>query len=703
MEKKEAIRQQIEELRRQVEYHGYRYYVLDDPVVSDVEYDRLYRELVKLEKAYPELITPDSPTQRVGGEPLDKFERVEHPAPILSLENAFDGDDLRAWRERIGRLLPEGTELVYTVEPKIDGLTVVLHYREGRFVQGATRGNGQVGEDISANLRTIQALPLRIPVSNETAVPPYLVVRGEAYIPIEAFEKMNRQLAEEEQKTFANPRNAAAGTLRQLDPRIAATRPLNLFVYDIIAVEGEVPTTQWEVLEYLQQLGFPVARERDRFEDIEETIAYCEDFVQHRDTLPYEADGLVVKVDDQATREELGVVGKTPRGAIAFKFPAQETTTTLEDIGVNVGRTGVLTPYAMLEPVELAGATISRASLHNFDYIRDKDIRIGDRVFIKRSGDVIPYVVGPVAYLRDGSEKAFQPPTTCPSCGDPVERPEGEVAAYCTNPACPAQLVRRLEYFVSRSCMDIEGMGSQQAALFVQEGLIHDIADLYYLEREDILALEGFADRSTDNLLQAIEASKSRPLARLLTALGIRHVGTAVAELLLQHYPSLEALGQATEEKLESIEGIGPRIAQAIKEWFANKRNQILLQKLEAAGLHLIDKEAGREEGQPEISQPLAGLTFVITGTLPSMSRNEAKSLIEKHGGKVTGSVSTKTDYLLVGESPGGTKYRRAQELSIPTIDEQKLGGMLAGAGNQVPPPTAPDETPKEQQLSLGL
>jgi DNA ligase (NAD+) len=674
MEDREAIRRRIEELRREIEFHNYRYYVLDAPVISDAEYDRLYRELVELERTYPEFASPDSPTQKVGGEPLDRFERVLHPAPILSLENAFGPDDLRAWRDRILRLLPPGTRLSYTVEPKIDGLTVVLHYRDGRFVLGATRGNGEVGEDITANLRTIRGLPLRIPVGDGEPVPPYIVVRGEAYIPIEAFEDMNRRLAKAGEKTFANPRNAAAGTLRQLDPGIVARRPLRLWCYAIVVAEGEVPRTQWETLEYLHRLGFPVVRERARFDDFEEMVDYCLSWIPRRDTLPFEADGLVIKVDDLSVQEQLGVVGKAPRGAIAFKFPAREATTRLLDIGINVGRTGVLTPYAVLEPVELAGATIRKATLHNFDYIREKDIRIGDRVLIKRSGDVIPYVVGPIPDLRDGSERSFPWPETCPSCGGPVVRPAGEVAVYCLNPACPAQLVRRVEYYASRNCMDITGLGRQQADLLVREGLLHDVADLYSLRREDLLRLEGFADKAADNLLRAIEASKDRPLARLVQALGIRHVGGTVAELLVRHFPSIEALAQATEEDLLSIEGIGPYTAQAVVEWFADPRNRALLEKLRAAGVRMREAPAA----VPAAAQTLAGRTFVITGTL-SRPREEIVAYIQAHGGQVSESVSRKTDYLVVGESPGGTKYRRAQELGIPMIDEATLRRMAEG------------------------
>lgn len=674
MEDREPIRRRIEALRREIEFHNYRYYVLDSPVISDGEYDRLYRELVELEQAHPEFASPQSPTQRVGGEPLERFERVTHPAPILSLDNAFSSADLRAWRERIGRLLPPGTSLSYTVEPKIDGLTVVLHYRDGHFTLGATRGNGEVGEDITANLRTVRGLPLRIPVQGDIPVPSYLVVRGEAYIAIADFERMNRRLEKAGEKTFANPRNAAAGTLRQLDPRVVASRPLKVWCYAIVAAEGPVPALQWELLEYLQALGFPVVRERARFDDFEEMVRYCESWIPRRDTLPFEADGLVIKVDDLRLQEQLGVVGRAPRGSIALKFPAREATTRLLDIGVNVGRTGVLTPYAVLEPVELAGATIRRATLHNFEYIEQKDIRIGDRILVKRSGDVIPYVVGPVPEVRDGSERPYRLPTQCPSCGGLVAQAAEEVAVYCLNPSCPAQLVRRVEYWAGRGQMDIAGLGPQQAELLVREGLLHDVADLYTLRPEDLLRLEGFAEKATGNLLRAIAASKERPLARLIAALGIRRVGGTVAEVLVQHYPSVDALAQATVEELESIPGIGPFTAQAIVEWFADERNRTLVEKLRQVGMRLSEERVA-----PVEPQTLAGRTFVITGTLPGMTREEAKTFIEAHGGVVADSVSRKTDYLVVGADPGGTKLRRAQELNVPTVDEAGLREMARG------------------------
>ena len=673
----EDVIRRVEALRREINYHNYRYYVLNSPVITDAEYDALMQELRELEAAYPELVTPDSPTQRVGAEPAEGFVRVRHPAPILSLDNAFSGDDLRAWVERIRKLLPPDTPLDFVVEPKFDGLTVVLTYEDGLFVQGATRGDGEVGEEITANLRTVRSLPLRIPVAEDRELPyplPHrLVVRGEALMFIEDFRRFNREQEEKGEKTFANPRNAAAGSLRQLDPRITASRPLRLYCYAIVDADGPTPPTQWETLAYLRTLGFPVTEHIARFDTIEEVIAYCEAWIEKRDTLPFEADGMVVKVNDLRVAAQLGVVGKAPRGAIAFKFPAREATTKVLDIRVNVGRTGVLTPYAVLEPVRIGGVTVRKATLHNFEDLARKDVRIGDTVILKRAGDVIPYIVGPIKDLRDGDEVPYAPPDRCPSCGEPVFRPPDEVAVYCINAACPAQLVRRIAYFASRGAMEIETLGEKTAALLVERGLVRDVADLYFLTKEDLLSLEGFADKKAENLLAAIEASKDRPLERLLTGLGIRYVGGVVAEILARHYGSIEALAQASQEELEQIEGVGPRIAQAVVQWFQRPRHREIIEKLRRAGVRLT-AERPVEEGP----KPLEGLTFVITGTL-SRPRGEIAALIEQHGGRVTGSVSRRTSYLIVGESPGGTKYRRAQELGVPMIGEAELMAMLEG------------------------
>ena len=673
-----SIVERIEELRDEIRYHNYRYYVLNSPVVSDAEYDRLMKELRELEAAHPLLVPPDSPTQRVGAEPLDRFEKVRHPRPMLSLTDAFEEEELWAWLERISKLLPEGVtqgDLQYVVEPKIDGLTVVLTYENGRYVQGATRGNGIEGEDVTANIKTIKGVPLRIPVSPDGPPPAHLVVRGEAYMPIDQFEEFNRRQAEQEQKTFANPRNAAAGSVRQLDPRITATRPLSIFTYAVVDSEGITVATQWDSLQYLKRMGFPVNLDSRLLLDFEEVVAYCHEWMQKRDTLNYEVDGVVVKINSLELREHLGAVGNAPRGAIAYKFPGREATTRLLDIGINVGRTGTLNPFAILEPVEVGGVIVKQASLHNEEDIHRKDIRIGDTVTVRRAGEVIPYVVGPIVDLRTGDERMFRMPDRCPACGEPAVKPEGEVAHYCVNAACPAQLVRRVEYFAFRGTMDIEGFGSRAAEQFVKEGLLKDVADFYYLQREDILSLEGFAEKSTDNLLAAIEASKHRPLWRLITALGIRFGGGTVAQLLTQHYSSINELMAATQEELEAIEGLGPNTAGSIVEWFGRERHRVLIEKLRRAGVRMEEREEVAEE--EETPQLLAGLTFVITGTLPSMSRAEAKSLIERHGGKVTGSVSGRTAYLLVGEAPGGAKYNKARELGVSMIGEAELLEIL--------------------------
>ena len=670
------VEERIADLRKQIRYHNYRYYVLNDPVVSDHEYDLLLRELQDLEAAHPELITPDSPTQRVGAEPLEAFSKVRHPVPMLSLANAFDEAELRAWRERFLRLLPEETALAYVVEPKIDGLAIALTYEGGRFVRGATRGNGLVGEDVTGNLRTVKTVPLRIPASSDgPPAPPRIEVRGEVYMPLEDFEELNRRQAEAGEKLFANPRNAAAGSLRQLDPRITATRPLSLFAYQIGIMEGGEVASQWESLHLLRSLGFPVNRDIARFSDFEAVVAYCHEWMEKRDNLSYEADGVVVKIDDLTTQARLGFVGREPRWAMAYKFPAREATTRLLEVQINVGRVGTLNPVAILEPVEVGGVTIQHAGLHNFEDIARKDIRVGDVVRIKRAGDVIPHVIGPVEDLRTGEERVIEPPERCPSCSESVVRPEGEVAVYCLNPACPAQRVERITHFVY--AMDVEGMGARTVQLFVDKGLLRDAADLYSLRREDILALEGFAEKSADNLLAAIEATKERPLQRLLAALGIRGVGWTVAGALATHFGSLDRLMVASEEELQEIEGMGPHTASSIVAWFGRERNRQLIGRLRAAGLRIVERVV--ETGQP---LPLAGLTFVITGTLPSMSRERAKALIEEHGGKVSGSVSSKTSYVLVGDKPGGTKTNAAQKLGVPTIDERELLLMVEGKGN---------------------
>jgi len=669
----QSLARRTADLREQIHYHNYRYHVLNAPIITDGEFDALYRELVELETQHPDLVTPDSPTQRVGGEPRTDLPKVEHAAPVLSLSNAFGDDDVLAWRTRIGKLLPDDTTLDYVVEPKFDGLSVVLTYENGVFVQGATRGNGEIGEDITPNLRTINALPLRIPADPDGPPPPIrLVVRGEVFFRLPAFEELNRQRAENGEPTFVNPRNAASGALRQLDPRITARRPLDLACYQILDGEGgDLPVTQWDVLHYLYGLGFPVMLDYSlHFDDLDPLLAYIHTWEDRRHDLDFEIDGLVIKINDLETFEALGVVGKDPRGAIAYKFPAEERTTRLLDIGINVGRTGVLSPYAILEPVEIGGVTVKQATLHNFDDIAAKDIRLGDTVIVKRSGEVIPYVVGPVTDLREGAEQPITPPDSCPFCQSPVIRAEGEVAYYCSNLDCPERLVRSIEYWVSRGAMDIDGLGERIVRQLVDEGRIHDVADLYFLSPADLIDLEGFAEKKVDNLLAAIDASRHRPLERVLAALGIKGVGSTVAVLLLDHFPPFDALMNATQEQLEEIPGMGPLTAVNVVDFFADPRNRALIDKLRSGGVSFQ-----AEEKQPS-SDRLAGQTFVITGTLPTLSRDEARALIESHGGKVTGSVSGNTAYILAGENPG-SKLDKANQLGVSIITEQELCDML--------------------------
>jgi DNA ligase (NAD+) len=698
-------KQRYEEIKGQIQFHNYRYHVLDDPVISDLEYDRLMVELRQIESTHPDWVTPDSPSQRAGAVVSDRFEKVRHPRPILSLANAFGAEEARAWYERVCKLDDRVGRTPFVVEPKIDGLSVVLHYRDGLFVQGATRGDGEIGEDITVNLRTVKAIPLRIPVEKndhgrQTAdhepspapvllgsilqgLPSYLVVRGEVFIPVKEFDQLNQKLEEAGEKTYLNPRNTAAGSLRQLDPSITASRPLTMLVYQIVYSEGgRVPTSQWELLGYLKSLGFPVTDAARRFDHIEEAIAFTQSWDKRRDELPYEADGMVIKIDDLRLADELGFVGKDPRGAIAFKFPAREVTTQVLGIEVEVGRTGVLTPKAALEPVEINGVIVKNATLHNFDYIAEKDIRVGDRVLVKRAGEVIPYVIGPVLDLRSGAEKPYQPPETCPACGQPVEHLPGEVAWYCVNAACPAQLVRNVEHFVSRGAMDINGLGIKIVEKLIESGAVKDVADIYNLKRSDILGAVTKKDRKTEkeppgkiaeNLLAAINDSRSQPLSRLLTALGVRGVGEVSAVELSRAFPSLDLLAKASVNDLQTVAGIGPNIAEGIVDWFGRPRNQKVLEKLKAAGVWPIGTtlDDGRSTG------PFSGMTFVVTGTLPSLSREGAKDYIEAHGGKVTDSVSKNTDYLVLGEAPG-SKLQKAQALGVKIIGEvelRKLGG----------------------------
>ena len=667
------LKLELEQLKWDINFHNYRYHVLDDPVISDAEFDKMVIRLREIEEQYPDWITSDSPSQRAGGRILDKFTKIRHPAPILSLANAFSDTDIRAWYERICKLDDRVSGTGFILEPKIDGLTVVLHYRKGIFMQGATRGDGEVGEDITANLRTVKPVPLRIPIRNLDVIPPVeLVVRGEVFINKNDFEKLNKDLEEAGERVYQNPRNTAAGSLRQLNPALTASRPLTLLCYAIVACSERVPVTQLETLEYLTTLGFPVTAQYELCGNLDFVLERIIDWQEKRDSFPFEADGVVIKVNDLDLAAELGVVGKDPRSAIALKYPAREVTTRLNDIGINVGRTGVLTPTAMLEPVEIGGVTVKQATLHNFDYISEKDIRIGDRVMVKRAGDVIPYIIGPITEVRTGQEKKFEPPKVCPTCGQAVEHLPGEVAWFCVNAACPAQLIRNLEHFVSRGAMDIIGLGIKIVEQLAQAGLVGDAADLYYLKKDDLLKLEGFADKKAENVIQSIDQSRKQPLNRVIAALGIRGVGEILATDLSFQFIDIGMLAKATFEDLQTIEGVGPNIARAIVDWFARPVNQLVLTKLKNAGVWPF-----AQKSTSSVAQTLGDKTFVVTGTLAGFSREDVKSFIQQHGGKVTDSVSRSTDYVVAGETPG-SKLDKARQWNIPVIDEAGLR-KLAG------------------------
>jgi DNA ligase (NAD+) len=660
----EEAKKRVEELRKEIEEHNYKYYVLDNPVISDAEYDNLMRELEKLEKKFPELQSPTSPTQRVGGEPLPYFTTVEHPVPLLSLSNVYNEKEIRDFHRRVTAIVEP---VQYVVEPKIDGLSVALTYVDGNFEIGATRGNGQVGEDITVNLKTVRTVPLKLRKQVRR-----LVVRGEAYMPKEDFLRLNKKREEEGLPPFANPRNAAAGSLRQLDPKIAAERSIQVIVYDVLAVEGENIVTHYEALEFLKEAGFKVDNNAKLCETIDEVIEYCEKWHERRHDLPYEIDGLVIKVNDVNVYEDLGTTAKAPRWATAYKFPAEQAVTTVKDIIVRVGRTGVLTPTAILEPVSLAGTTVSKATLHNQDIIDEKDIRIGDRVVVQKAGDIIPEVVEVKKEERTGTEKKYTIPSKCPECGSEVIRPEGEVAVRCTGDlVCPARLREGLIHFVARGAMDIEGLGPSMVDALIKNGLVEDIADIYYIKKEDLLKLERVAEKSANNLLQAIEESKRRPLSRLIFALGIRHVGSRAADILAQNFHSIDALMNATTEELVAIPEIGPKMAESIVKFFEQESNLKVIEKLQQAGVNM-EEEPPREQGP----KPLDGLKFVITGTLENYSRNEAKEAIENLGGKVTSSVSKSTDYVVVGENPG-SKADKAREMGIEILNEEQFEEML--------------------------
>ncbi len=699
-----VVVERIEALRTLIRHHEYHYYVLDSPEISDVEYDALFRELQDLEATRPELIIPESPTQRVGGEPLTGFTQVLHREPMLSLANAKNEEELRAWYSRVVKLAgdagSDSEDLRFVLEPKIDGLAVSLRYEDGRLVVGATRGNGEVGEDVTGNLRTISTVPLAM-LSGAVPHPPFVEVRGEVYLPLAAFAQLNEQRLLTGESTFANPRNAAAGSLRQLDPRITASRPLSAWFYGVGYVEGREFSSHYEVLEWLREAGFRVNPDVSVVTTLDEVVAGCRRWQERRDDLDYDIDGVVIKLDDRLLQAALGAAGRDPRWAVAYKFAPTTAQTRLVKIHINVGRTGVLNPWAELEPVEVGGVTVERATLHNEDDIRRKDLREGDMVILQRAGDVIPQVVAPVTGLRTGEERPFYMPTECPSCGAPVVRTSGEVAVRCSNPDCPAKRAESIKHFASKGAMDIDGVGDKLIERLLYLGLIRDAADLYHLEAGQLAGLERLGEKSAVNVIVAVEASKKRPLARVIFALGILHVGAENADLLVRRFGSMQALREATVEQIGETPGIGPVIAESVWQYFHDPQNLRLLARLEEAGVTMtapmvvpaqvgsgrsaleadasfegIPAAGGVGFGYGNQGGSLSGKTFVLTGTLPSLSRQEAADLIVAAGGRVTGSVSSKTDYVVVGED-AGSKLTKARQLGITLLDEEGLRSLL--------------------------
>jgi len=664
----EKIVKEVEELRRQIEHHNYCYYVLDQPEIPDAEYDRLMRRLQELEAQYPELVTPDSPTQRVGAQPVEAFGTVRHTMPMLSLDNALSEEEFREWWRRTADGLG-GERFEVVAEPKLDGLAVELIYEDGRFRLGATRGDGYTGEDVTQNLRTIRSVPLRLR-ERDGGVPSRLEARGEVYMEVERFREFNRQREEAGEPPFANPRNAAAGSLRQLDPRVTAARPLEILLYGVGVVEGVELRSHADELELLKDLGLRVVPYRI-CRSPEEVQDFWAQMNEQREELPYEADGIVVKVNDRAQQERLGVRSRSPRFAVAYKFPPRQETTVVRDIEVQVGRTGALTPVARLEPVQVGGVTVSNATLHNQDEIERKDVRIGDTVIVQRAGDVIPEVVAVVKSKRTGRERKFKMPDRCPVCGSKVERPEGEVVARCINFACPAQVKARIEHFASRGGMDIEGLGTKLVEQLVEKGLVRSPADLYFLKKEQLVGLERMGEKSAENLLNALEASKDRPLARCIYALGIRHVGEHVAEVLAERFGSLEALMNASYEELEATPEVGPVVARSVRDFFDREDNVKAIERLREGGVKFPPVER-RAAGEGK----LAGKTFVFTGALSRFSRSEAEALVRQHGGRAASSVSKNTDFVVAGEKPG-SKLAKAEKLGVKVISEEDFVKML--------------------------
>ncbi len=668
----ETAERRIGELHSLIRHHSHRYYQLDDPEITDAEYDRLMRELLALEERFPELVSPDSPTRRVGAAPLEKFLTFRHPTPMLSLANAFTDGDILDFQERIRRLLGGESALRFVVEPKLDGVAVNLVYENGVLAVGATRGDGAVGEDVTQNLKTIRSIPMMIASDSdgkgeETAVTPLperMEVRGEVFIDAESFRNLNRRRLAASEPAFANPRNAAAGSLRQLNPKETAKRPLDIFCYALGEIRGASVPSHWEALQSLSRWGFPINPHIRRADSIRDCIDYYHQMAESRHTLPYEIDGIVIKVDDLSLQSVLGSVSRSPRWAIACKFPATQETTVIEDIVVQVGRTGVLTPVAVMRPVRIAGVIVSRATLHNQDEIDRKDIRIGDTVMVQRAGDVIPEVVKVVASRRTGLEKPFAFPESCPECGSKVVRLAGEAAHRCIGMACPAKIRECIKHFASRGGMDIEGLGDRLVSRLVATGFIRDPADLYALKPEHLFSLERMADKSAGNLIKAIERSKNPPLDKFLFALGIRHVGERTAGILAQTFRTIDEIMAATTSDLVAIRDIGPEVTASIVKFFQELSNRSVIEKLKSAGVAIR---------QPEIPQaqplPLSGKSFVLTGTLSGMTRNEARRIIASLGGSCSDSVTKSTDFVIAGESPG-SKLRKAQDAGINILDE---------------------------------
>ena len=658
----ESPEEKIDKLIKLLNYYNYKYYVENNPVVSDYEYDKLYHQLLELEKKYPQFIKPYSPTQRVGGQPLKEFKTVQHKIPMLSIDNTYSSDELIEFDKRVKRMAD--VEYVdYVVELKYDGVAVSLIYEDGKFTLGASRGDGFRGDDITENLKTVKTIPLYIPYKKP------IEVRGEVYMRKDDFEKLNREREKNGEQLFANPRNATAGSLKLLDSKEVAKRNLQLFVYQ--GIVGNNYKNHWDVMNFLKELGFPVSPHMKHAENIKEVIDYCKEWEEKRFSLPYNIDGMVVKVNSLSLQEKLGTTTKSPRWVVAYKFPAEQVSTIIKDVTVQVGRTGTLTPVAILEPVEISGTIVSRATLHNFDEIKRLGVKIGDRVFVEKGGEIIPKIVKVIPEARDGDEKDIPVPEKCPVCGSPVIKDTGEVAIRCPNVRCPAQVKERIIHFASKNAMDIEGLGEQWVNIFVDKGLLSDYGDIYYLKYEDLINLERMGDKSVKNLLNAIEDSKNRPLSRLIFALGIRYIGTHASEILAENFSSIDHLAEATFDQLSSIDEIGPVMAESIVEFFKNEENLRVIEKLKKAGV-----KTSREEKEIEKKDVLSGLTFVITGTLKNYTRDEITDYIKSLGGKVSSSVSKKTDYIICGEEPG-SKLQRGKQLGIKIISEEEFEQLV--------------------------